>query len=181
MLKIKFRAIHKRENRTFFLSLDDSYAEENKVKKNWLLPMIIRNRIKPPALVIMTQICAAKAPKGPNDSLMTPAYVVVSPECVNLMRKSTETSARTATMRIVAKAGITPRTFRIAGIDMIPAPTMLVATLNTAPETVAGFCPGLDSGKRGTCTPVAGDISAVRGKREVLKEIEPNRLTLVSA
>lgn len=107
---------------------------------------------------MMTQTCAANAPPDPNASLMTPAYVVVSPECVNRIRKSTDSSASTATTRIIAKAGTTPRTFMIAGIDMIPAPTMLVATLNTAPGTEAGGGVPLESPRRGTLTPAAGDM-----------------------
>lgn len=144
-----------------------------KVKKvnnrNAYAPMIMRYIIKQPRLVIMTQIWAASAPTGPNASLITPAYVVVSPECVNLMRKSTDTSARRAMTRIITKAGITPRTFSVAGIDMMPAPIMLVATLKTAPETDAGFAAALLTGKRGTWTPSAGDIPAAnlwgKGKR----------------
>lgn len=123
--------------------------------------MIIRYIIKHPRLVIITQTCAATAPAGPNASLMTPAYVVVSPECVNLIRNSTDTSARRAITRINANAGITPRTFSVAGIDMIPAPIMLVATLNTAPDTVAvSACAALDSDKRGMRAPSTGDIPA---------------------
>jgi len=59
----------------------------------------------------------------------------------------------------MAKAGTTPRTFMIAGIDIIPAPTMLVATLNTAPETDAGVIALLDSPNSGTLAPTAGDMA----------------------
>lgn len=41
---------------------------------------------------------------------------------------------------------------------MIPAPIMLVDTLNTAPETDAGFIGGFISGRRGTCSG-GGDIA----------------------
>lgn len=118
---------------------------------------------------MMTQTCAANAPADPNASLITPAYVIVSPECVNRIRKSTDSSARTATTRIIANAGTTPRTFMIAGIDMIPAPTMLVATLNTAPGTEAGGVAALDSPRRGALTPATGDMPAVkqRGSEKV--------------
>jgi len=108
----------------------------------------------------MTQTCTANAPGDPNASLMTPEYVVVSPECVKRRRNSTESSASTATTIIMVKAGTTPRTFMIAGIDMIPAPTMLVATLNTAPDTDAGVIARLDSPNNGTLTPAAGDMAA---------------------
>ena len=89
---------------------------------------------------------------------------MVTPACVKRMRKSTETSASTATIRIKAKEGSTPRTLRIAGIDMIPEPIMLVATLNTAPGIEPGTAAGFDPVKRGTLTPAdgVGDIRAVR-------------------
>lgn len=106
------------------------------------------------------QTCTANAPGDPNASLMTPAYVVVLPECVNRNRNSTDSSANRATIRIMARAGNTPSTFMIAGIDMIPAPTMLLATLNTAPGTEAGAAGALESPKRGTLTPAAGDMPA---------------------
>lgn len=124
------------------------------------LPMIIRYIIKHPILVITTQSWVAAAPKGPKASLMTPEYVVVSPERVNLIKNSTEISASKAITRTKTKAGITPRTFRVAGRDMIPAPITLVATLNTAPETVAGFKEVLDPDKRGAFAPITGDIPA---------------------
>lgn len=119
----------------------------------------------------MTATWAATAPKGPKASLMTPAYVVVSPECVNLMRNSTETSARTAVTRISKNAGTNPKTFMVAGMDMIPAPITLVATLNTAPDTVAGgfSAANLEFGKSGTRAPATGDILAASESTEEKK------------
>lgn len=93
---------------------------------------------------------------------MTPEYVVVSPACVKRMRKSTDTSASPATIAIKAKEGKTPRTLRIAGIDMIPAPIMLVATLNTAPGIEPRPAAGVDPVKRGTWTPADGVIPAMK-------------------
>jgi hypothetical protein len=50
---------------------------------------------------------------------------------------STDTSESAATAAMRTSAGSTPSTRIAAGIDMMPAPTKLVATLNTAPETDA--------------------------------------------
>lgn len=67
---------------------------------------------------------------------------------------------------IIERDGITPRTLNAAGIDMIPAPTMLVETLNTAPANEPCFSSGDDDdddeegsrfGKRGAL--IAGAIS----------------------
>lgn len=54
-----------------------------------------------------------------------------------------------------------PRTFRAKGMDMIPAPIILVETLNTAPETDAVFMEGFAAGRRGTCSG-AGDMTAAK-------------------
>lgn len=72
---------------------------------------------------------------------------------------------------IRAKAGITPRTFNVAGIDIIPAPIMLVATLNTAPDRDARD--GSDAPVRsGAWTALAvGDMASYRHRereREIL-------------
>lgn len=56
-----------------------------------------------------------------------------------------------ATNTITTNPGIMPSTFMVAGIDMIPAPTMVVDMLNTAPE-MDPFCRlgfGSFDGKRG--------------------------------
>jgi len=142
-----------------YMNFTLSIINKFKRKLNICLPAIIRYIIKHPILVSTTAIWAAIAPTGPNDSLITPAYVVVSPARVNLIRNSTEISARNAITRISTKAGITPRTFKVAGRDIMPAPIMLLATLKTAPETVAGGTPPLESGRRGTRAPATGDIS----------------------
>lgn len=126
--------------------------------------MIISKRIKPPKLLIMTITLVVNPPTDPKASLITLAYVVFTPASVKRMRKSTETSASTATIRIKAMAGNTPRTFRIAGIDMIPEPIMLVATLSTAPGTVPGAGTNFDPVKRGMWTPADGDIPADGGE-----------------
>lgn len=44
---------------------------------------------------------------------------------------------------------------------MIPAPIILVETLNTAPETEAVLMDGFAGGRRGTCSG-AGDITGGR-------------------
>lgn len=121
------------------------------------LPIIIWYMIKQPKFVIMTHTCAAIDPTCPNDSFMTPAYVLDSPECVNLIRNSTETSAKKAMITMSTKAGMTPNTLRVAGMDIIPAPIMLVDTLNTAPDTEPCLT-FLCSGSSGAWTPAAGDI-----------------------
>jgi hypothetical protein len=89
---------------------------------------------------------------------MTPAYVVNSPESVYLNKNSTEISTSHAIIIINTKAGITPSTLSVAGIDIIPAPIILVDTLNTAPCTDARFSPSFLSGRSGARIPVAGDI-----------------------
>ena len=66
-------------------------------------------------------------------------------------------SVKKATNAIRRRAGIMPRILRAKGIDMIPAPIMLVETLNTAPETDAVLGEDLDAGSRGT---YSGDIPA---------------------
>lgn len=126
--------------------------------------MIISKRIKPPKLLIMTITLVINPPTDPKASLITLAYVVFTPASVKRMRKSTETSASTATIRIKARAGNTPRTFRIAGMDMIPEPIMLVATLSTAPGMVPGAGANFDPVNRGIWTPVDGDIPADGGE-----------------
>lgn len=90
---------------------------------------------------------------------MTPAYVVDSPELVNLIRNSVETWASHAITTIIRNAGITPSTLRVAGMDMIPAPIMLVETLKMAPVRDARFSGNGDSssGKSGASAPVAAD------------------------
>ena len=101
---------------------------------------MIRYVTRAPTLVRTTNTCSTVDPAFPNDSLITPAYVILPPEAVGAVyrsRNSTETSQRNATKRMSAMAGKTPSTFNVAGIDMIPAPTMLVDRLNTAPETDA--------------------------------------------
>ena len=45
---------------------------------------------------------------------------------------------------IIDRDGITPRTLNAAGIDMIPAPTMLVETLKIAPANEPCFSSGGD-------------------------------------
>lgn len=45
---------------------------------------------------------------------------------------------------IIERDGITPRTLKAAGIDMIPAPTMLVETLKMAPAKEPCFSSGGD-------------------------------------
>jgi len=112
----------------------------------------------------MTKTLAVNPPTDPKASLITLAYVVFTPASVKRMRKSTETSASTATIIIKAMAGNTPRTFRIAGIDMIPEPIMLVATLSTAPGMVPGTGANFDPVKRGMWTPADGDIPVDGGE-----------------
>ncbi|TQD92773.1 hypothetical protein C1H46_021609 [Malus baccata] len=139
-------------------------------------PIIIWYIIKHPRLVIMTHICVANDPTCPKDSLMTPEYVVDSPECVNLIRNSTETSANKAMITISTKAGITPSTLRVAGMDMILAPIMLVDTLNTAPETdprLTGFL-SCSSGTWASATgniPMAAWFSCLRERRQAYSDL----------
>lgn len=54
-----------------------------------------------------------------------------------------------------------PRTLRAKGIDMIPAPIILVETLNTAPETDAVLVHGFAAGSKGTFSG-AGDMTVAR-------------------
>ena len=92
-----------------------------------------------PRLVVITQILTAKDPTVPNDSPTIPAYVTALPELVHLNINSTVKSVIIATNTITINPGITPKTFIVAGIDIIPAPTIVVDMLNTAPEIVP-FC-----------------------------------------
>lgn len=116
--------------------------------------------IRHPRFVIMTQTCRATDPTRPNDSFMSPAYVVASPECVNLIRNSTDMSASHAMTTISTNAGTAPRTLRVAGMDIIPAPIMDVETLKTAPETDAGLAGDFFSGSSGMCGSASGDMAA---------------------
>ncbi|GER50912.1 50S ribosomal protein L23, partial [Striga asiatica] len=112
--------------------------------------------IKHPRFVIITHTCTAAAPGRPNDSLIRPAYVLASPEYVNLSMKSTDTSTNNPISTIIASAGATPSTLRVAGTDMIPAPIMLVDTLNTAPASDGCLSSdGGRSGRRGDSAPHA--------------------------
>lgn len=124
-------------------------------------PIIISNRIEPPKLLIIIKTLVINAPTDPKASFITLAYVGFIPASVKRMRKSTETSASTATIRITTREGNTPRTLRIAGIDMIPDPITELMTLNTAPGTVP--CSTADFGpvRRGIWTPANCDIPAV--------------------
>lgn len=88
--------------------------------------------IKQPRVVIITQICTAKEPIFPKFSFINPAYVVDWPAYVALNMKFTVMSTNKATRTIKTNAGTTPRTFKVAGIDIIPAPIIVVDTLNTA-------------------------------------------------
>lgn len=109
---------------------------------------------------MIMQIWTVTDPTRPNDSDITPAYVVVSPALVKRMRNSTETSAMSAMTTMSTKAGITPKTLRVAGIDMIPAPIMLVDTLKTAPESDARLVlEPASSGRRGTKAPAASMVA----------------------
>lgn len=93
--------------------------------------------MRQPRLVMMTQICTAMEPNGPNDSPTMPAYVSDLPEFVYLSRNSTVTSVKIATNKMAMNPGIMPSTFMVAGMDMIPAPIMVVEMLKTAPENDA--------------------------------------------
>lgn len=90
--------------------------------------------ISAPNKVMMTQICTATDPIAPNDSPTIPAYVVDLPDFVYLNRNSTVISVKNATTKMRRNPGTMPKTLIAAGIDMIPAPIMVVVMLNTAPE-----------------------------------------------
>lgn len=114
-----------------------------------------------PVVVRATKTLSNAAPARPKASPMVPAYDVAAsslpppphPRPVYRSMNSTETSASAATAAMRSAAGTTPSTRIAAGIDMMPAPTMLVDTLNTAPETDAPPpCrpPAEDSGSSGS-------------------------------
>lgn len=126
--------------------------------------------MRTPRLVVITQILTARDPPHPNDSPTIPAYVTALPELVHLNINSTVKSVITATNTIIISPGIMPRTFMVAGIDMIPAPTMVVEMLKTAPEIDPfwgiGSCWGVSlfCGRRGvTYSEVEFDISVEIG------------------
>uniref|UniRef100_A0A8R7TZD8 Uncharacterized protein n=1 Tax=Triticum urartu TaxID=4572 RepID=A0A8R7TZD8_TRIUA len=105
----------------------------------------------------MKTLSAAAPARRPNASPMIPAYEGGPlAQAVYRSMNSTETSERRATAAMRASAGTTPSTRIAAGIDMMPAPMMLVDRLNTAPETDAPPpCPPENSGSSGSSTPAA--------------------------
>uniref|UniRef100_A0A0A9FPZ6 Uncharacterized protein n=1 Tax=Arundo donax TaxID=35708 RepID=A0A0A9FPZ6_ARUDO len=98
-------------------------------------PMMMRYTVRVPKALNATNTLSNAAPARPNASPISDAYDG-APRVYRSM-KSTAALARTATPAIRTTAGATPRTRMAAGIDMIPAPTTLVDTLNTAPSTDA--------------------------------------------
>lgn len=99
--------------------------------------MMIMYMMRPPRLVSTTQSWTAVDPARPKDSPISPAYEPDEPWHVYRIMNSTEASERKATAAMRARAGPTPRTFKVAGMDMMPAPMILVARLKTAPDTDA--------------------------------------------
>nr|GMD57671.1 hypothetical protein Iba_chr11eCG15010 [Ipomoea batatas] len=95
------------------------------------------------------------------------------PACVNLSRKSTETSTSTATTTVKTNAGITPSTFRVAGMDMIPAPMILVVTLNTARHSTTLLSAGVSLlWSSGASAPITGDIPE-SGENVLARDFSP--------
>lgn len=116
-----------------------------------------------PKVATIVATCTATEPALPNDSFITPAYVVASPARVDFIRKPTDIVDSQAMIVMIKRAGTTPRTLNAAGIDIIPAPIILVDTLKTTPEVDPCFSEdGSCFGKRGLL--IGGDIFSTAGE-----------------
>lgn len=86
-----------------------------------------------PMLLKMIQSNKMKRPTPPYASRTTPEYVEDFDACVNLKRITMDDSVIIAQRTIMTKPGINPSCFTAAGRAMMPAPTIVVERLNTAP------------------------------------------------
>ena len=87
-----------------------------------------------PKLLTTMQSCKSVRPGPPKASETRPEYVADLEARVNLKIMSMEDSVNVAPNTIMISPGISPSCFMVAGRAMIPAPTIVVERLNTAPE-----------------------------------------------
>lgn len=87
-----------------------------------------------PALLIIMDSWRRILPGLANASRITLPYVFILDALVNLTRSSRDASVKHATNKINKIPGTRPKTFIVAGRAMIPAPTVEVERLKTAPE-----------------------------------------------
>lgn len=87
-----------------------------------------------PALLIIMDSWRRILPGLANASRITLPYVFILDALVNLTRSSRDASVKHATNKINKIPGTRPNTFMVAGRAMMPAPTIEVERLKTAPE-----------------------------------------------
>ena len=83
------------------------------------------------------QTCRRVRPALPKDSPTAPAYVTDLDARENFRMKSIDNSVNVDPSMIKINPGIRPNCFTTAGRAMIPAPTMVLDRLKTAPENDA--------------------------------------------
>ena len=90
-----------------------------------------------PKLLTTMQTCKRVRPALPRESPTAPAYVADLDVRENFRMKSIDNSVNVDPRMIMIKPGIRPNCFTAAGRAMIPAPTMVLERLKTAPENDA--------------------------------------------
>lgn len=88
-------------------------------------------------LFITTEACKAILPHCPYASPISHPYDVIFPWWLHLISMSMDASVSNATKMIIRRPGMRPSILMLAGKAMIPAPTMVVERLKTAPENEA--------------------------------------------
>lgn len=86
-----------------------------------------------PTLFITIQSCSRFRPTPEKESPAKPEYELVLAALLNRRTISTDFSVSIPANTIMIRPGIAPSCLRVAGRAMIPAPTMVVERLNTAP------------------------------------------------
>jgi hypothetical protein len=89
--------------------------------------------IRTPTLLMMTQTWSSVLPHQPKVSPMTPPYESAPTTPLNRTSSWMEASARSAASTMLTRPGTRPSTFMVAGSAMMPAPTIVVDRLKTAP------------------------------------------------
>lgn len=97
------------------------------------IPIIIIYAISIPRLLTTIQICNNVRPPPPNASPTSAEYDDTFEARVNLKIKSIDDSVNIPTKTMMIRPGIMPSCLRVAGKAMIPAPTIVVERLKTAP------------------------------------------------
>lgn len=94
-----------------------------------------------PKLLTTTQSWRSVRPGPPKASPTRPEYEAVLEARVNRMIMSMDDSVNIAPKTIIIRPGIRPNCLTAAGRAMIPAPTIVVDMLKTAPENDAPLKP----------------------------------------